>query len=183
MAAIDMNKKYTADEFFEIIPETNEKYELIDGEIVMQAAPSTVHQRMVGGLYSEFRNFIKSKGGKCEPFISPYDVKLDDSNCLQPDLLVVCDPNKIDDKRCNGAPDFVVEVVSGDRSLDFNKKLELYKSFGVKEYWIADPREERTVTYVFDNGRVTDVSIYPFDAAVPVNIFGGALKITINDLL
>lgn len=176
MAAIDMDRKYTADEFFEIIPETNEKYELIDGEIVMQAAPSTIHQRIVGGLYSEFRSFIKGNKGKCEPFISPYDVKLDDSNCLQPDFLVVCDPNKIDDKRCNGTPDFVAEVVSGDRSLDFNKKLGLYKSFGVKEYWIVDPREERTVTYVFDNGKVTDVSIYPFDAPVPVDIFGERCK-------
>lgn len=183
MAAIDMDRKYTADEFFEIIPETNEKYELIDGEIVMQAAPSTIHQRLIGKFFIKFSNFISTNKGKCEPFISPYDVKLDDSNCLQPDFLVVCDPNKIDDKRCNGAPDFVAEVVSGDRSLDFNKKLGLYKSFGVKEYWIVDPREERTVTYVFDNGKVTDVSIYPFDAAVPVNIFGGALQITIDDLL
>lgn len=180
--AIDFEKKYTAEEFFQVIPETVEHYELWDGEIVALAAPNVMHQSIVGNLFFEIKSFINKNKGGCKPFVSPFDVKLDDGVVVQPDVLVICNPNKLDDKRCNGAPDFVVEVVSSDRNSDYSVKLEYYKKYGVREYWIIDPREDRTVVYVFDNGRVTDLNIYTFDQPIPINIFGGALEITINEL-
>lgn len=182
MAAIDYNKKYTADEFFEIIGETNERFELLNGEIVCQAAPNTRHQSISGNVYFDLKSFIKGKNGKCRTFIAPYDVKLDENNTVQPDVMIVCDSDKIDDNRCNGAPDFVVEVVSSDRTADYNKKLDIYKRFGVKEYWIIDPTEERVLVYIFDDKKCVDIHIYTFEQDIPVNIFNGELKIKVNDM-
>lgn len=175
------DRKYTAEEFFKLIPETNEHIELINGEIVEQAAPTEIHQDIVGGLYSEFRSYIRRKGGNCKPFIAPLDVKLDDNNVVQPDVFIVCDPDKRDGKRINGSPDLVVEVVSTNRSDDYSKKLEIYKNFGVREYWIIDPAAERVLVYLFSDS--FSINIYTFDQPIPVGIYGGELTITIGDML
>ncbi len=180
--AVDELKKYTAEEFLQMELGSEKQYELIDGVIVSYSAPNELHQDIVLGLGSELRSFIRGNGGSCKPFIAPFDVKLDDHTVVQPDVLVVCDQSKLDGKRCNGAPDIVIEVVSSDKKNDYSIKLEIYKEAGVKEYWIIDPSAERTVVYIFDNSRVTDLNIYTFDKPVPVNIFGSALTITIDNL-
>lgn len=176
------DKRYTAEEFFALHPEesNSERYELMNGEIIALAAPTLEHQDIVGGLYTELRSFIKSGGGKCKPFISPADVVLDYFNVVQPDLFVVCNPDKLDDKRCNGAPDFVIEVASSNRSTDFTRKLTLYAESGVREYWIVDPMYKRVVVYFFEESN--SPNIYTFDMAIPVSIYGGELLIKINDL-
>ncbi len=178
---IPKETKITTDEFFEIISETNEHVELINGEIVYLASPTAVHQRLVLGLGSELKSFIKKKGGKCEPFIAPFDVVLDNENVVQPDVFVVCDPDKVDEKRCNGAPDLVIEIVSTDRSLDFVKKLALYKEFGVREYWIIDPAHSRTLVYFFE--KRDSPEIFTFEQPVSVGIYGGELTITVSELI
>jgi len=188
-------KKYTAEEFYKLVPETNLKVELIDGEIVSDypleeiikgspslfAGASTVHQDIVGGVYSEFRAFVKANKGGCRTFVSPYDVEFDEYNTVQPDVMIICDQTKITDKKVLGAPDLVVEVVSSNRSDDFVRKLQLYKNGGVREYWIIDPSEERTIVYTF--GETDHISFYPFDKPIPVGIWDNGLEITVSELL
>lgn len=175
------DKRYTAEEFFELEPETNERMELINGEIISQAAPSPAHQQIAGGIHSELRVYIKKKGGKCVPFISPLDVRIDDKNVLQPDVFVICDPKKIGDKRIEGAPDLVVEVLSSDRRYDLVQKFGIYENAGVREYWIIDPKNRRTLVYFFENDSFPN--IYTFDQPIPVGIYGGELEITVGDAI
>lgn len=172
--------KYTAEEFFALIPESNnERYELHNGELVALASPSLKHQRISIEISSEIRNYIKTNKGKCEVLAAPFDVKLNDNTVVIPDILVVCDSSKLDDKRCNGAPDFIVEVTSGNRSNDFTKKLSLYQEYGVREYWIVDPAYERVVVYFFDESYFPN--IYTFDQNIPVGIYQkNEIKLEIN---
>ena len=162
-------KKYTADEFFSMKSEKNEKCELYDGKIMSQAMPSLEHQIIGAELYSIFRDFIKNKNGKCKA-LPPIDVKLDDYNTVVPDFLLVCDTSKLDSRRCYGAPDFVAEILSSNSENDLITKLALYKKYGVREYWIIVPDERKTVVYKLENS-INDMLIYNFDDEVPVGIW------------
>lgn len=180
---IPHDRKYTAEEFLKLTAEDDsERYELINGEIVAQAAPSIFHQRISMRLSVKIGSFIMSNNGKCEPFAAPTDVMLDDENVVQPDFFILCDTSKLDDKRCYGAPDFIVEIASSNRSADFTRKLSLYKESGVREYWIIDPASEKILVYLFEKSLNT-VNIYSFIDAVPVGIYDGKLTICIKDLL
>ena len=176
-------KKITADEFFEMFPEetVSERFELHEGEIVAVASPTVQHQRICGGAYFQIRSFISQKGGKCEVFVSPVDVKLNDWTVVIPDVFVMCDPSKIDEKRCYGAPDWVIEVTSTNRSDDLFYKLNLYQQAGVREYWIVDPKNEKTLVYFFEKNDLPN--IYTFETPIPVEIYDRELSIKIADLL
>ncbi len=175
--------RYTAEEFLKLTSENeSERYELINGEVFALAAPSIFHQRLSMRLSVHVGGYILSKKGKCEPFAAPTDVLLDDSNVVQPDFFVLCDPTKTDKKRCYGAPDLVIEISSSDRSLDFTRKLSLYKDSGVREYWIIDPASEKVLVYSFEKSMNT-VNIYSFYDTVPVGIYGGELSICIDELI
>ena len=132
------------------------RFELIDGELFdMSPAPFTAHQRTVGALYLQVGNHLADRGGDCEAFIAPFDVRLgetddeDDeaaSTVVQPDLVVICDPSKIDERGCRGAPDWVIEVSSpSTASKDQMQKRQLYERHGVREYWLVHPTD-RTIT-------------------------------------
>lgn len=172
---------YTTEDIF-ALPE-GERAELIDGVIYNMAPPSTRHQIIVGELYATIRNFIKTHGGNCKPFISPFAVFLseDSKNYLEPDISVVCSPEKIDDKGCHGAPDWIIEVVSpGTQARDYGIKLFKYRTAGVREYWIVNPMN-KTVT-VYDLESDTATGQYSFDESILVNIFS-ELTIKISELL
>lgn len=173
--------KMTAEEYFEKTPETNAHIELRNGAIVNFATPTVEHQDIVGGLYYEIRSFIRNNNCDCKPFVSPLDVKFDDYNVVQPDVFVICNPSKYDDKRCYGAPDWCIEVLSTNRSDDLIDKLALYQKNGVREYWIVDPKNEKTLVYFFENSDFPN--IYTFDTAIPVGIYGGKLTINISELV
>jgi len=132
-------KKYTYDDLDKI--DDNNRYEIYDGQLILMSAPSSKHQAVLGDLLVQFSKFFKDK--KCMPFVAPLDVRLDgkgkkSENVVQPDLMVVCDKNKIQDK-IEGAPDFVLEILSkSNRYHDLIYKMNLYQKFGVKEYWIVD---------------------------------------------
>ncbi|WP_373495926.1 Uma2 family endonuclease [Aquiflexum sp.] len=136
--------------------------ELIKGKIIKKAAaaPRRIHQRLAGNLYNEFHQFLK--GNKCQVYFAPFDVRLpikskkDDKilTVVQPDICVVCDMEKLDDRGCIGAPDLVVEVLSpGNKQLELQKKYEVYEESGVKEYWLMDPEGQTLLIYTLIQGK------------------------------
>lgn len=159
--------------------------ELIDGELYNMAPPNREHQEIVSGLIWRLCDYIQCKGGPCKAYVSPFAVNLnaDDSTYVEPDVLVVCNPAKLSDMGCEGAPDFVVEVVSPSSvRMDYVKKLNLYFEAGVREYWIVDPDKAMTTVYHFGEDHFAPI-IYPFNVAVPVGIYQGELKVNLAELL
>ena len=112
MPALKENKKYTIEDIM-ALPE-NEHAELIDGQIYYQAAPSRKHQDISGELYATIHDYIKRNGGQCKVYHAPFAVLLndDDSVYIEPDISVICDRNKLSDRGCEGAPDWIIEIVS-----------------------------------------------------------------------
>ena len=160
---------YTVDDIY-ALPE-GERAELIDGEIYYMAPPSRKHQAITGEVFTSINNYIKSKGGSCQPYIAPFAVFLneDDRNYVEPDISIICDPDKLNDKGCVGAPDWIIEVVSpSSRRMDYTTKLYKYRTAGVREYWIVDPDKSRITVYTFDED---DMNEYSFTDDVPVNIY------------
>lgn len=154
------------------------RIELIDGKFYDMAAPTTIHQSIGFEICYLFKNYVSKNGGKCVPFIAPTDVQLDCDNrtMVQPDVLVVCDRNKITRARIVGAPDLVVEVVSPTNMVtDVMIKLFKYKNAGVREYWIVYPDEKRVT--VFDFEKDIGPKDYSFEDTIPVAIWDGDCKI------
>lgn len=148
-----------------------ERAELIDGKIYYITPPNTRHQRLVHFFDREIGNYILSKNGECEVFPAPFAVFLnkDDTNYVEPDISVVCDKDKITDKGCCGAPDWVIEVVStGSRPMDYFTKLFKYRTAGVREYWIVDPAKDRITVYSFEKETMED---YSFGDDISVGIY------------
>ena len=172
--------RMTAEEYLQTTTETDAFTELIDGEIVNLASPSRQHQRISGRMFSAFDRFILANGGSCEVY-QTIDVQLNDKTVVSPDLCVICSPEKRNLHGCTGAPDFICEIVSTNRSDDYVRKLYLYQISGVREYWIVDPFHERTLVYFFEQGKFPE--IYTFDAPIPIGIYGGALTVRIADFL
>lgn len=126
--------------------------ELIDGQIYYMAPPGRKQQHIVGQLFRRIADYIDSSGGTCQPYIAPFAVFLneDDKNYVEPDISVICRPDKLTDKGCVGAPDWILEIVSpGSRHMDYMIKLFKYRTAGVKEYWIVDPDKNRITVYNF----------------------------------
>ena len=158
-------------EQYESLPE-EQKVEVFDGTIHNLASPSQEHQTISMELSTILHTYIKGKKGPCRVFYAPFDVKLSDQplTIVQPDLMIICDKNKLDGKRCNGAPDFIIEIVSpGNPSDDYIRKLYYYKNAGVREYWIVDPRR-KIVTVNYFEGDVLNLQ-YSFDSVIKVNIY------------
>ena len=148
------------------------RIELIDGRFYNMAAVTFVHQRIALMICNEFENFVNENGGQCIPSIAPTDVQLDcdDKTVVQPDVLIVCDRNKISKERVVGAPNLVVEVLSPSNwYMDLFIKLKKYKKAGVREYWIVFPNEKRTIVYKFDES--DEPTEYTFEDKVPVGIW------------
>ena len=131
-------------EQYEALPE-DKRVEIFEGVVYDMASPSQEHQAISMALSNIIYNYMKRKKGSCQLFSAPFDVKLSDKplTILQPDIMVICDKDKLDGKRCNGAPDFIIEIVSpGNPSDDYIRKLYYYKNYGVRKYWIVDPRKK-----------------------------------------
>jgi Uma2 family endonuclease len=158
-------------EQYEKLPEET-RIEVFEGIPYNMASPSQTHQRLLTELLIVLGGYIKKNGGKCSVFPAPFDVKLstDPLTIVQPDLMIVCDEEKLDDKRCNGAPDFIIEIVSpGNPSDDYIRKLYYYKTYGVREYWIVDPRRRLVTVYFFEEN-IFSVQ-YAFTEKIKVNIY------------
>ena len=176
--ALAQEKLYTIDDIY-ALPD-GERAELIEGELYMMTPPGTTHQRIASFLHWAIRNYIQEQNGDCEIFPAPFAVFLneDDRTYVEPDISVICDESKLDDRGCNGAPDWVIEIVSpSSRKMDYFTKLFKYRMSGVKEYWIVDPDKNQVMVYEFDKD---DVSAYSFSDEISVGIYDGDLKIKIE---
>jgi len=170
-----------------------ERWEIINGvPYNMTPAPSRQHQKITGNLHLAFGNYLHKK--TCDVYISPFDVRLftngkndnEIKDVVQPDLTIVCDPSKLDDRGCNGAPDLVVEVLSPSTfKRDKVEKLYLYRKAKVKEYWIIDLDREAIEIFRFDDDpdKFPDIQIYTLkdNDKVQVGIFDD-LTIDLQDV-
>jgi len=152
------------------------RQELIDGIPYLLAAPTVTHQRVLGELFLQLRQFLKGK--RCEVFISPFDVRLNpndgDDTVVQPDLLVVCDKSKLDKKGCKGAPDMIIEILSpSSTKMDKFIKMRKYNQAGVREYWIVDPEGQYAHVHLLKDGEYKIAAYSSDDTAVPVAVLDG----------
>ncbi len=174
-------RTYTIDDIY-ALPD-GQRAELIDGQMYMMAPPRTIHQRISGTLHAAIYQYLKSKKGTCEVFAAPFAVFLnkDNKNYVEPDISVICDKDKIDDRGCNGAPDWIIEITSpSDPHRDYGIKLFKYRTAGVREYWIVNPLTQ--VVMVYDLENETGTNQYTFNDKIPVCIYSD-LSICVSDLL
>lgn len=173
---------YTIDDIY-ALPE-GQRAELIDGQIYSMAPPSFLHQRLVMELSSEIRNYIKANNGPCMVLPAPFAVFLnnDDKTYIEPDISVICDRNKLDDRGCNGSPDWIIEIVSPSSiRMDYFTKLFKYRTAGVKEYWIVNPEKQQVLVYDFA-GDGENTNTYSFTDTIQVGIYENLL-INVSNLI
>ena len=188
---LDLNKRYT---YADYLTWADDKMrELIDGFIhLMSPAPKTQHQRVCSTLLRELWNPIMKNNCKCEVFPAPFDVRLPRNgelenhkiyNVVQPDICIVCDPSKIDENGCIGAPDLIVEVLSKTtRKKDLYEKFSLYEMSGVKEYWIVNTKVKSITAHVLQSdGSYDEGTEYIKDEKNPIYIFDG-YEIDFNEI-
>jgi len=158
--------------------DNGKRRELIEGVIVdMTLAPCRLHQEILMELGRQFSNYLLGK--TCKVYVAPFDVRLpreDESTeetktVVQPDLVVVCDPEKLDQRGCEGAPDLVVEILSPSTAKhDLIVKLQLYERAGVKEYWVVQPTDQTLMVFRLCNGEYGKPKVYAFPDHVPVDV-------------
>ena len=158
-----------------------ERFEIIDGEAVMMAPPTRIHQKISVAISSQLYNFLEGK--KCEVYPAPFGVRLfekdgDSSDevdtVVEPDISVVCDRNKLDQYGCRGAPDLVIEILAPSTLRhDRFVKLDLYQRAGVREYWIVEPETRTVQIYTLENGILQSSAFYGRDDIAKVNVLNG----------
>lgn len=156
---LDLNKTYSYADY--LLWKVQEKIELFKGKILaMSPAPARNHQKIAGNIHGILFPFFRNR--KCELYTAPFDVRIPKKGTkdeeiltvVQPDLCVICDPEKLDDRGCIGAPDLVIEILSpGNSKKEMDIKFTLYEESGVLEYWIVHPTEKAVWVYVLENGR------------------------------
>ena len=147
--------------------------ELIDGQIYYMAPPSRKHQKILLSLSRVISDYIDKNNGACEVDIAPFSVFLNenDKNYVEPDISIICDQNKLNDKGCVGAPDWIIEIVSpSSKRMDYMIKLFKYRTAGVREYWIVVPDKDRITLYNFEKD---DIAEFSFADDIPVSIYPG----------
>jgi len=173
--------EYTLDDYY-AIPE-DIRAELIDGVIYDLSAPTTIHQAIAGFIYARLLAHVLAHKGLCMPFISPVDVQLDcdQSTMVQPDVIIVCDRDKLINRCVFGAPDFIIEVLSpSTRRKDMIVKLNKYMTAGVREYWMIDPKKKNVLVYDFEHNQYP--MIFGFEDTIPVHMWNGACVIDFKEL-
>ncbi|MBQ8232482.1 MAG: Uma2 family endonuclease [Lachnospiraceae bacterium] len=172
---------YTLEDYYQL-PE-DKRAELIDGWIYDMSAPTSAHQLIVNFISAKLFQYVTSHNGNCIPITSPIDVQLDcdDRTMIQPDIVVVCDRDKIINRCIYGAPDLIIEVLSpATRKRDTVIKLSKYLHAGVREYWIIDPDKKIILVYDFEHNSYP--TIYGFNNTIPVSIWDGKFEIDFNEV-
>ena len=187
---LDFTKRYTYADYLTWFDDV--RRELIDGFIHIMSAPIRAHQHISSELFTFVKTFINKRKGKCHIYYAPFDVRLpkngeteDDKiyNVVQPDICVICDLSKLDDRGCIGAPDLIVEVSSPSTlKKDWNYKFNLYEKSGVKEYWIVNPKTKIVNAFILQPDGYYDIGTeYDCTQKAPVHIFDG-LEIDLKKL-
>lgn len=170
--AVAQLKTYTAEDYY-ALPE-DIRTELIDGQFYDMSAPSRVHQEILSFLHLEIGGYIRSKKGDCKVYPASFAVKLfekDDTTIVEPDISVICSPDKLTDRGCTGAPDWIIEIVSpSTASHDYIRKLKLYADAGVQEYWIVDPAKKSVYVYCLEETRF-ETATFTFQDRIKANIY------------
>ena len=166
----------------------DKRIEIMNGEAFLMATPSARHQEVCFEIGRQLGNFLEGKS--CRVYPAPFGVRLfeqdgdrpeDVDTLVEPDISVICDTNKIDDRGCNGAPDWVIEITSpSNPHIDYGIKLFKYRTAGVKEYWIVNPKKKTVTVFDFEGYEKSDQ--YSFDDDISVCIYDD-LVINITDLL
>ncbi|MEY8378262.1 Uma2 family endonuclease [Lachnospiraceae bacterium 56-18] len=179
--ALAQQVNYTIDDIY-ALPD-GQRAELIDGQMYMMSPPNTNHQRISYSFARKVSDYIDRKKGNCEVFLAPFAVFLnqDNVNYVEPDISIISDSKKLDEKGCHGAPDWVIEILSPSTiRMDCGIKLFKYHTAGVREYWTVNPKIRTVNVYDFEHDEKTDQ--YTFDDEIPVCIYED-LVIRIADLL
>ena len=176
---LDLSRRYSYADYFQW--KFQERVELIKGFIYkMSPAPAPVHQKVSLQLTLEFGAFFKEK--VCEVFAAPFDVRLSDSKkhtddevvytVIQPDICVICDHEKIDNRGCVGAPDLVIEILSpGNTKKEMGVKFDLYEENSVREYWMVEPSEKVIYVYVLKNDKFIGLKPFTEDDEISPALF------------
>ena len=179
--ALPQEKTYTVKDIY-ALPE-GQRAELIDGQMYMMAPPNRIHQRISHLLAWTIETYIQKRKGNCQVYPAPFSVFLneDDQNYIEPDISVICDKNKLTEKGCSGAPDWIIEVTSpSDPQRDYGIKLFKYRTAGVREYWIVNPQKKTVMVYDFEKELYSNQ--YDFNDDIHVCIYND-LILNINNLL
>ncbi len=185
---LDLNKQYTYADYLNWLD--NKRRELINGFIrMMTPAPRRMHQKLSMRLSVKFDVFLESK--QCEIYHAPFDVRFVEknktkdneiANVVQPDISIICDLSKLDDRGCLGAPDMIIEILSPSTlKTDLKDKYQLYEHFGVKEYWIARPEEKSIEKFVLNKGKYLQKGIFVEGDIVSPDLFPD-LKIDVTEV-
>lgn len=166
-----------------------ERWELIHGiPYDMSPAPSRIHQKISGNLHFEIKKFLDGK--KCEIYTAPFDVRLPEGDepdehiltVVQPDISIICDEKKLDDKGCKGAPDAVIEITSpATFKKDIKDKLLLYERFGVPQYWIVHPKDQIIMAYKLNEQKQYGrEEIFSKEDKISLNLKDGSIEIDLE---
>lgn len=173
--ALQKNKKYSYEEFLEMTKDI-ERAEFIDGEIILQAAPTAEHQDIIGNIFFEMKKYFKDK--KCRPRVAPFDIVLkkenEETKRVQPDISVICEEFDTTQNQFEGIPSLVVEVTSpSNAGYDTITKVDLYQRFGIPEYWLVSPKNKSVNVFVFnvETGVYDEAILYCKDDSVSSNLF------------
>lgn len=179
MASLPQEYQYTYADLLEW--DEDVRYELYSGIPMALASPTDKHQKISGELFIQLHSHLRGK--QCEVYYSPFDVRLFErdgdrpenvNTVVQPDLMVVCDPKKVDEHGVHGAPDLVVEILSkSSHRLDRLTKLNLYQEAGVREYWIVDPDARTVAVYTLQDGAYRGPVRYGSDGSIPIGVLDG----------
>ena len=189
--SLDLNKRYTYADYLTWLD--GETRELIHGFIhMMSPAPRMRHAEVSSNITWHLKSVVKKNKGKCKVFYAPFDVRFPKGGetahdkidtVVQPDICVVCDLSKLDERGCCGAPDMIAEVLSpSTNKKDLTKKFALYEESGVKEYWIVYPNDKTVQVFLLqENGKYDAGTTYELEGKVPVHVFDNYL-IDLDDI-
>jgi Uma2 family endonuclease len=189
--SLDLNKRYTYADYLTWLDD--KARELIHGFIkMMSPAPRSIHASISYNISWHLGAIVRKNKGKCKVYYAPFDVRFpkhgettDDKidTVVQPDICVICDLSKLDERGCCGAPDMIAEVLSPSTAKkDMTEKFTLYEEHGVKEYWIVYPKDEAINVFILqEDGKYDAGTLYEFEGKIPVHIFDDYL-IDLSDI-
>lgn len=179
MALPAKRERYTYADYLQW--EGPERFELIDGDAIMLASPARIHQEISMELSRQFANYLGDK--KCRVYAAPFDVRLfeeegdrpeDVQTVVQPDISIICDRDKLDDRGCKGAPDLTLEILSPSSTRhDLLVKLNLYQRAGVREYWVVSPEDKSVHIFLLDGDALALRDVYGVKDVAKVHILDG----------